>query len=121
MAAEINFDPELNFIEVTLTGTMALSDMKATRQSLKVLSEKEKIVRILVNAFELEALPGTTSLYEFASTFWAVGFSKEIRFGVVASAETGDDFQFMENVAQNRAFMFRQFTDRNEAIQWLMG
>ncbi len=121
MAATVKVNRDLNLVEVALTGRMTLADMKATRKRVQAFSQDYQLERILVNASALQDLPGTMPLYEFASSFLEVGFSKGIRLGVVVSGSTGDDFKFIENVAQNRAFMFRQFSTRDEAIQWLKG
>lgn len=120
MAVIVKLNRDLNIVEVALTGSLTLADMKATRKRVQVFSQEYQIERVLVDARALQDLPGTISLYEFGSSFWEVGFSKGMRLGVVVSEHTAADFKFIENVAQNRAFMFRQFPTRDEAIQWLV-
>ena len=120
MPEVVQLNQELQLVEVTLTGRLTLPEMNKIRKRVRAFSADHQIERILVNATGLMKLPATGSLYEFGASFWKVGFSKNARLGIVVSETTSSDFQFIETVAQNRAFMFRQFSTREAAVQWLL-
>ena len=120
MPETVQLNQDLGLIEVTLTGQLTLAEMKKIRQRVIAFSDDQKVERILVDATGLEKLPAAGSLYEFGASFWKAGFTKNARLGIVVSDTTSRDFEFIETVAQNRAFMFRQFSSREAAVQWLL-
>ena len=119
MPYEVTFAENENYVSGALTGEITESEIKAARVEMNALLTDHDCERLLVDA------TGTTRMLGFLSDFEITASHKSelpprTWHAVVIRPDQKEHMQFVENVAQNRAVNLRLFTDRHEAIDWLL-
>jgi hypothetical protein len=116
MPETVTLNEELGIIEVRSYGIVSANDMASSIESVKKISKKTGIDRVLVDASDLQAMPDTVDIYDLANEF-----PRRTWIAVVGSEDQTSfrDLVFGETVATNRGVYIRVFTSEADALKWL--
>ena len=124
MAHTINYNPEIQLIEIKVEGSVDFHEMKEIfAQAVRIAIEKDTFLFlsdfrdaiIHLSVSEIYDLPQTLS-----NTTLPMGVNANLlKRAIVYSPKTFGDSHFAENVAANQGQIAQFFQDVDEAIQWL--
>lgn len=119
----VEFVPNESIIKYLIYGAATLRDIQdASRQGL-LLSQKENVWDVLVQAKGLEPMLRIADLYELPVFYSSLHIPPQAKVGVVIPKgelfQRG--FQFYEDVCVNRGFRVKLFTEDEAAMEWLKG
>ena len=83
---------------------------------------ENKVTLALLDVRLLEGLLKTTEAYDLPDKYFPKmsAFSVITRFVIVDRKESRENDRFFENVAVNRGFNLRIFSDSDKAVEWLL-
>lgn len=118
MPETVDYDEDLGLILVRSYGTVSADEMEASVGRVGELAGEKCAVKVLVDAENLESMPGEGDIFFLASTF-----PRTARIAVLLSREKAvrESLRFGENVARNRGLNIRTFPSKTEALLWLEG
>ncbi len=123
MAYNLKIEVESSVLWVTATGTRSLQTVLAMSQEISAACVERNLKKVLVDVQALEGRLGTLDAYDIPTKHFPKIRNHSIisRCAIVDLKEFENDYRFFENVAVNRGFDLRIFSDVKEAIAWLKG
>lgn len=115
MPETVELDRKAGVIRVRSFDDVSIEMMRSTVAESLTIAKREKVKKVLVDATDLRALPGTLDLFHFAA-----GLPIDLKFAVVLPKPLVEKAKFAENVALNRARRFRVFGTVEDAEKWLL-
>ena len=116
MPDEIRIDEDQRIAYVRSYGDVTRADIDSSIAVILEAFTAGGVDKVLVDVTGQTSLPGSFNLYEIFSHF-----PREIRAALISSEQpTSKDIRFIETVASNRALTFQVFSDRENALSWLL-
>lgn len=119
MPYTVEYLEDKEVILAVFSGDITLELLTAGRQEVLRTMEEFDCDRLLVDAQDFRLMHSVADEYQFTSEHHLV-YGPNTRIAVVAYAEAGQHFEFIENVAQNRGTNLVAFPSRSEALKWLL-
>jgi hypothetical protein len=121
MAYDLRIEVEGDVLWVTATGTRSLQTVLAMSQDIFAACVEKHLKKVLIDVLGLEGRLTTMEAYEVAGKhFWKIRDRSVITHcAIVDLKEFEESYRFFENVAANRGYLLRIFSDTDEAIAWL--
>ena len=115
--------PEYELIEMVYKGCITLDDMNSAGMKTKAVAEELGINRFLLDLNDVEAFDVSTfDLYDRPEQWRGLRAKSKNRLAlhVPDSKEIMKAARFYETVCRNRGWNVQIFSQRQEAIDWLM-
>ena len=119
MRLDISIVQQNGYVEITLIGEPNGDRFNASRAEANELMQKTGCTALLVDATGLTGMLPVLTDFEF-TTEHTTQLPKGTRHAVVVNPEHTERMLFVEDVAQNRFIDLKIFTDRSEALRWLV-
>jgi hypothetical protein len=121
MSYQLTYKKEKNILHVKVSGVRNFQNVISIIKDIQQICVKKGTQRILVNVKDLEGHLNTIEAYEIpASVFPKLRKNNIIEKGAIVDREESRKyFSFLENVAVNRSFNLRFFTNIKDAAEWL--
>ncbi|HXX92511.1 MAG TPA: hypothetical protein VEN81_02695 [Planctomycetota bacterium] len=118
MAENLECHERPGYLEVCFLGTYELSRYKGQMLGSVEVAREKKFTHILVNLLGLAGYdPSTNDRYEIGN--YGGEISRDFRIAALLLPEQWGD-RFITKVARNRGVDIAAFTDREEALAWLL-
>ncbi len=120
MKWEFHYLAEPNYLEVIISGDMSPDELD--RMAVERWQELQKYdcKKILFDFTPITNTLNTIEIYNRPEQSEKIGVMRSNRTAAVVPEIYLNDFKFMETVYQNRGFDLNVFTDREQAIGYLM-
>ena len=121
MPWEVNHNPSLQAVELSLTGAVSGEDLRdGTMQGIRRALELG-VSRGLIDAGEQEQTASMLELLDMPALYEAEGLPRRIRIALVVPrrVELHEVAEFYETICLNRGWMVHRAASREEAIEWL--
>jgi len=119
MAHAIEFVKDAKYVNVTLTGDVTRNDLENARNKTRLTLTASNCRRILVDATCSNPKLSDLENYEFTSEHES-HFPRGVRIALVVRSDQLENLRFAETVAQNRGVRMVLFSDRIQALNWLL-
>ncbi len=119
MQFDVTYVENADYVCGTLKGEVTDADLASARSEMRSKLLDHDCKRLLVDTVGLSQLQSIISDFEF-TTEHQTELPTGTRHAVVVNPKHTEHMQFVENVAQNRSINLKIFTERNEAIDWLL-
>lgn len=119
MEWKIDYRPEQGVLYLKSAGALDVESANALVRDLVAAAAAHGCTRHLVDHRATTFLFSLINYYQRPAINEKLGISKDWKTAMVFAQST-DDTRFMETVFQNRGYNFRQFSDLDEALEWLM-
>jgi hypothetical protein len=121
MPYEITVADDNSRIEVRYHGSVDMKQrLQALSDAVEILRNGQADKRLLIDVTAITSRLTTMEQFDFAEKLVATEEHRGARVAVIRNPGS-DENQFINNVAVNRGYNLKEFTDRNEAIRWLQG
>ena len=122
MTWKVEYNSQLGFIEIALSGNVSGSDMRESASQAISLSHEHGVTEFLVDASKQEKADTITDIHELPQQYAEEGADPVSRVAYIRpiSPDQQEIAQFYENVCVNRGWRLRSFTKYRNAIQWLL-
>ncbi len=123
MPSAVEFNSKLGIVEIRYTGRVTAEEFKKTTILGFELAKTNDTNLFLIDDSELESAGALVGLYDLPKLYEELGLERLSKGAVVmpaASSRVAEAAQFHETVCRNRGWQVKVFTDRQEAIDWLM-
>ena len=124
MSPNVKHDPVLDIIEVTLTGLITAEDLRASTTRAISMQKETGTTRFLLSADAWDLPVSLTDIYEIPDTqYWKEELKIRSRIAIVlpTSVTVQEAARFYETVCLNRGWNVRICSDRQIAMDWLLG
>ena len=119
MAYTVEFVKGAKYIQVALLGEVTKEDhYNSTDKAVHAVSANS-CNRLLVDTTQAKLKMSATEDYDFVSQLppqYPIG----TRIAVVVHPDDANYHKFIENVARNRGLQLSVFSDKNQALNWLL-
>ena len=121
MSYQLTYKKEKEILKVKVTGIRNFETVLSIIKDIQQICVNQSTCRVLIDVRSLEGHLKTMEAYEIPSTVFPKIREKRVieKSAVVDLEESRKYFSFLENVAVNRSFNLRFFTNMEEAIEWL--
>lgn len=121
MEITFTYNAELCIVEVTCKGKVSFNELKTEQAPVFSLAKEYNTDMFLLDLTNYEKSLSPSDILGGVSSY-NDNITRRIRIAVVApiSEEARQDIQFYETVCLNRGWNARVFTERQEAIDWLL-
>ena len=114
MPEEVTFDSEKHLMRVRSWGECSIQDWESSKAQVLQLNSEHDCNILLVDVREQEASPKTMEILQFGANW-----PRSIRVALLIGPATLKDQNFLETVAVNRGIPMKDFTEEDEAMEWL--
>lgn len=124
MPHNIEYDPVLDIIEVTLTGLITKADLRESTTQAISMQKQTDTTRFLLDANGWDVRASFSDIYEIADKqYWKEELNILSRVAVIlpTSVSVQEAVRFYETVCLNRGWNARICSDRQGAMDWLLG
>lgn len=123
MSHNLTMEEKDDVLWVTATGTRSLKTVLATSKDILTACAEKKVKKVLLDVRALEGRLSIVEKYEIPSQHFPRMRDRSVitHMTIVDLKEFRDGNEFFENVAVNRGFMLRIFSDPDQAMAWLKG
>lgn len=121
MSYQLTYKKEKDILHVKVSGIRNFKNVTSIIKDIQKICVRKNTPIVLVNVKGLEGHLNTIEAYEIpASLFPKLRADNIIEKGaIVDREESRKNFSFFENVAVNRSYNIRFFTNTKDAIEWL--
>jgi hypothetical protein len=119
MTWEIYYNAKDHLIDIRAWGNVTAREMEYSGNEVVQYSEVKKVKSVLIDAMEVESMPGKTSFSGFIESLFESEIFPDTRFAVLTCKERWYDFQNIENFGLERGFPIKTFLRRQRAVEWL--
>ncbi len=123
MTWKLEYNSELRIIDLVYSGNVSGPDMRETTSRAISLSQEHGITDFLVDASNQEQAGTVTDVHELPQQYVEDGADRQkVRVAYVRpiSPDLQELGKFFENVCVNRGWHVQSFTNRRDAIGWLL-
>jgi hypothetical protein len=118
------FNPVLGIIEITHSGPMTATEMKEATSKSILLGKEADTTRFLIDASEMILAASVVDILKLpAEQYEKEGADRRSRVAVILprSKKEIEAVQFYETACRNRGWFVMLFTERQSAVDWLLG
>ncbi len=121
MSYALTIEKKDDVLWVTATGTRSLETVLAMSKDILAACVEKRVKKVLTDVRGLEGRLSTLDAYEIPDQHYPQMQDRSVitHNAVVDLEEFEDSYRFYENVALNRGFNVRLFSDPNKAMAWL--
>ena len=121
MSFELSTEKKGDVLWVTATGARSLQTVLAMAKDILAACVENKVKKVLTDVRALEGRLGVLDGYEIVKKHFPKMKDPSVisQIAIVDLKEFSGSFKFFEDVAVNRGFRVRIFSDIEEAIDWL--
>jgi hypothetical protein len=119
MSHRLHHNPETDCIELTIEGAFDMERLRRIAPEVARLSEQRGCRRILNDMSGATITLAISGLYDSPQQMDAAGVSRATRRALVVPPDF-TQAPFLETVTRNRGHNLRIFTDREQALTWLL-
>ncbi len=121
MLWEVVFNPEEEFVHLTIEGSHQLEDIREMCVELFSVAKVEETWRLLIDTRASTAQLSTLDIYKMPKLFQSLGLRRNSRVALLFSGASVQKttFSFVRTVSRNQGFNIALFTEAEEAIRWL--
>jgi hypothetical protein len=122
MPWSVMYNPELHIIEIVYTGIITLDDIKEEIDASMALGKKEDTNKFLTDARDIDLKASVFDMHSIPRLFAAKNAERLGKEAVLLpeSPEAQDAIYFYETVCKNAGWRIKVFSEREEAIDWLI-
>lgn len=124
MAHDIAYNSEQGIIELTYHGEIDPAALKSSAADVYHLAKERSCCVALIDWSQSRLGVGVSGIYDLPRVLSSITESLGLNIHKIKRAllvkEKTEGFRFLENVTRNRGQNVRLFTDRAEAIEWLV-
>ena len=114
MPEEVTFDSKRHLMRVRSWGECTIQEWESSKAQVLQLNSERGCNKLLVDVSEQEATPETMDIFRFGKSW-----PRSIRVALLVGSATLMDQGFLEMVAVNRGIPMKDFTEEDEAMEWL--
>ncbi|MDB4444042.1 hypothetical protein N9174_01735 [bacterium] len=121
MSYDLTIEKKGDVLWVTATGTRSLETVLAMSKDILAACVEEKVTKVLTDVRGLEGRLSTLDAYKLADQHFPKIQDRSVvtHNALVDLKEFEHNYRFFEDVAVNRGFTLRIFSDPDEAVEWL--
>jgi len=121
MSYELTIEKKANVLWVTATGTRSLETVLAMSRDIVAACVENEISKVLVDVRALKGRLSTMEAYEIPDKHFPTIRDRSVitQSAIIDLKEFEHRYRFFEDVAVNRGFTLRVFSDPAEAVEWL--
>ena len=121
MPYELTIEQKGDVLWVIATGTRTLETVLSISNDILEACDEKKVAKVLVDVRKLEGRLRTMESFEIPEKHFPKMRERSLirRTAIVDLKEFEDSYRFFEDVAVNRGFALRIFSDPEEAFKWL--
>jgi predicted GTPase len=121
MSYNLKFEKKNNILWVTATGARSLQTVLDITKDIIAACADSQIKKVLLNVCALKGRLSNIDAYEIPARYFPGMRDRSTitQVAIVDRKQLEESDKFFENVAVNRGFMLRFFSDTAEAIKWL--
>lgn len=121
MSYDLKIDKKKDMLWITATGNRTLETVLAITRDCVAACITNKTTKLLIDVCKLEGRLKTLDAYNVADQYFPKIEDLNIitQCAIIDLKEFEESYRFFENVAVNRGFNLRIFSDPDEAIAWL--
>lgn len=108
-----------HYIAVLHEGAFSGRELFAARREFSELAKSSGVRRVLADVARVIGNISTFDTYEFSSSHHEY-LPADIKIAVLIKNDQENDARFAEDVATNRGINIKMFTDKNDALRWLL-
>lgn len=122
MPYQIRYVEKYDLVETLYMGSMSIDEVQTAAMDTLRTAQAHQTLRLLGDCLQLEGGASLFDIYELASLFEAVPQARFFKEAIILPTlpKPLEEMQFYETTTRNRGFNVRVFTDRDEAIAWLL-
>ena len=120
MLENIKISHEKDLIKTIVTGVLDLAVSKQALLGIATEVEQSGEDRILIDIREVETMPSVVDFFELGESLASYPTLRRSKIALLTSMSEVKNAEFFENVAVNRGFRLKAFTNFEEAIAWLV-
>ena len=123
MTLSVRYNTERNFVESKVTGVVSAEELGQETEQAIAMGLANDCFFFLSDFSEAEANFSTFDVYELPALQDERGLDRCAQIALIAPrSESGRELaDFYETVCFNRSWSARVFTDREAALEWLIG
>ena len=121
MSYELTMTQEDDYLHVEAVGTRTFESVVAITLEIAQVCIRENTTHVLVDVRGLEGRLGTLEAFEIPTDVFAEVKDRSMIYkcAVVDLEEFEESYRFFEDVAVNRAYNLRIFSQTRDAVTWL--
>jgi hypothetical protein len=119
LAYEVELIEYGNFVRLTLWGVLTRTDHEEFRAKARSALAETGWAKVLIDTTGADPEMSLTDDFKFTSGHQSQ-LPPNLRTAIVHRADETARYRFIENVAINRGVNIRTFTDKTEALAWLL-
>ena len=114
--------PAQDYIESTFSGQITPAELQDAFETSMALVRETDCRRILADCTRMQGGHSVIDLYFLADALLATGLASKLREAVLLPElpDSAENVRFWETTCANRGIRVRVFTDRAEAMAWLL-
>lgn len=122
MSYKLATEKKEGYLQATASGTRSFETVLTFIKDLVAVCAKEEAKKALVDIRTFKGKIDTLEAFMIPEQYLPELEIRKVlaRCAIIDLEENKDRVQFFENVAVNRGFSLRFFTDPDEAVQWLL-
>lgn len=122
MPWSVELNTELDLIEEVFSGYVTKSEVEAATSKAFELAPKDRPARFLTELRNLDLEHSVVDLYHLPKEWERMQFMRWNRMALLvpSAIEIMKDLQFFETTCLNQGWQVKIFTQRQEAIAWLL-
>ena len=122
MPCHVMINPEHPVIEISFSGSITRFELADVIRETLALAEAQENPRILADCSLLTGGHTSIDLYYLAETVSTSGIAHRLKEAVLLPElpESSENVKFWETTCYNRGIRVSVFTDRQQALAWLM-
>jgi len=121
MSYDLTIEKKDDVLWSTATGTRSLETVLAMSKDILAACTEKKVAKVLIDVRKLEGRLGTIEAYEIVNRHFPKIQDRSVitHCAIVDLKEFEHSYRFFEDVAVNRGFTLRIFSEPDEALEWL--
>ena len=119
MLCKIDFDRDRDYISLSISGALNMAEARACRSKLQEFLRICNRTSVLIDTTNVIAKLLTVEDYQFIKEI-GDEFSSTVSMAVILSRDRGQFGRFIEITAANNGVSLRTFTEKDEAVSWLI-
>jgi hypothetical protein len=124
MSWNVEYDSELGIVSGRYVGHVTNDDFREATAKAIALGRANNTNRFLIDDSQYEGGATVFGLYELPNLHEELEADRKSRGALIlpsSGSSAEKDARFYETVCQNRGWLIRVFSERQEAINWLLG
>ena len=123
MSFAVKYNPEFRIIESVLADNVTKKDLLMHEAQCIALAKETNPTGILTDATQATLKVSMAALFDLPEFYAVQGLRRSVRIAILPPTSDAENrlVDFYETVCLNRGWTVRTFTERQEALDWLLG